>query len=373
MAKSHLQKQSLLQKALRHKKILTQQVLMYQRLMESMRNENSFEDILKLIITSVTQGLGFDRAGIFLTDPDRRIIERVMGIDRHGRFEGKGVEYPLYAQKDAHLFSDIVNGYSKGRFTNYLNRMVDKETWRTAIDRGVFSNAVVPITVGNNKTIGVLAVDNLFTQKRITKSHMQSLMDFATEAGLALDSFRLHEKIRDLTVKDGLTGVCNRRYFDNYFPKEIQRCRRYKRFLSLLYVDLDHFKKVNDLYGHPAGDEVLKFVADRLVKGLRNVDVVVRMGGDEFAVILPEVGREHAKSVAERLYQSIVSAPSPVEPMRLRGEKIAVTLGVACFSDFKTGHQELVRLADESLYQAKTAGRNRVGNLAGGGGAHAAS
>ncbi len=105
MAKSHLQKQSLLQKALLDKKVLTQEVLMYQRLMEVMRNENSFEDILQLIITSLTKGLGYDRAGIFLADWDRKVVERVMGIDRYGKFEGKGSEYsPDPGKNGARLF-----------------------------------------------------------------------------------------------------------------------------------------------------------------------------------------------------------------------------------------------------------------------------
>src|ERR1039458_5430331 len=298
MAPKPLQKQSLLKKVLREKKVLSQEVLMYQRLMEVMRNESSFEENLKVIITSVTRGLGFDRAGVFLVNRDRDVIERIIGIDRYGKFEGKGVEFPISQPRGRHLFSDIVNGFSKGRFTNQLRRKLTKEVFQKLIDPGVFCNAVVPITVGGNETIGALAVDNLFTQKRIKKADMLSLTNFATQAGLAIESFQLHEKIRNLTIKDGLTGVFNRRYFDNYLPREVLRCRRYKRFLSLLYVDLDHFKRINDLYGHLAGDAVLKHVAERLVKGLRNVDMVVRMGGDEFSVILPEVGPDGAKMVA---------------------------------------------------------------------------
>ena len=366
MAKSHLQKQSLLQKALRDKKVLTQEVLMYQRLMQVMRNENSFEDILKLIIHSVTKGLGYDRAGIFLANWDRKVVERVMGIDRFGKIEGKGSEYPLTPEKSGHSFSNIIYGFSKGFYTNNIRRNISKATWEKEwknTDPGVICNAIVPITVANNKVIGILAVDNLFSQHHLKKSDLFSLSNFATQAGLAIESFQMHEKIRDLTIKDGLTGVYNRRYFDNYLPREVQRCRRYKRFLSLLYVDLDHFKSINDVYGHPAGDVVLKHVADRLVQGLRNVDMVVRMGGDEFAVILPEVGPDGAKNVAERLFKSITESAAPFELLGLEGQRIGVSMGIACLSEAMSDYKELVRLADESLYQAKTDGRNRVGNL----------
>ncbi len=363
MALRPLQKQSLLKKALREKKVLSQEVLMYQRLMEVMRNENSFEDILKLLITSVTKGLGYDRAGIFLADRERGIGQRMIGIDRYGKFEGNCEDLPLSPVKGTHWFSDIVHGHTKASFTNNLRARIKKKDWEKNIDPGVFCNALAPIVIGNNEIIGVLAVDNLFTRRRLKKSDLLSLMNFATQAGLVIESFRLHEKIRNLTIKDGLTGVFNRRYFDNFLPREVLRCRRYKRFLSLLYVDLDHFKKVNDVYGHLAGDLVLKHVADHLVKGLRNVDMVVRMGGDEFAIILPEVGPDGAKMVADRLFKSIIESAVPVEAMRHRGEKISISMGMTCYSESISDYKELMKQADESLYRAKTSGRNRVGDL----------
>ncbi len=364
MAHRPPQKQSLLQKALLEKKVLTQEVLMYQRLMEVMREGHSFEDILKLLILSVTKGLGYDRAGIFMVDWDRRIGQRMIGIDRYGKFEGNCEDLPVSAVKGTHWLSDMVHGYTKPFFTNNLRRRVRKKDWERNIDPGVICNAVVPITVGSNQIIGVLAVDNLFTRRRLKKSDLDSLVSFATQAGLAVESFHLHEKIKDMTIKDGLTGIYNRRYFDNYLPREVLRCRRYKRFLSLLYIDLDNFKGINDLHGHPAGDLVLKHVAGRLVQGLRNVDIVARLGGDEFAVILPEVGPDGAKNVAERLFRSITEHPVPLEPLGIPGQKIGASLGIGCFSDSMSDYKELIKLADESLYQAKSAGRNRIGDLA---------
>src|SRR5258708_10887844 len=134
-----------------------------------------------------------------------------------------------------------------------------------------------------------------------------------------------------------MKAVCphayNRRYFDQYLPREVLRCRRYHHPLSLLYVDLDRFKEINDQYGHLTGDQVLKHVAERLVLGLRDVDVVVRLGGDEFAVVLPEVGPEGARIVAHRLFKSITEIPSPVEEMRRRDEKISVSMVLPCYPE----------------------------------------
>jgi diguanylate cyclase (GGDEF)-like protein len=363
MAKRHPQKQSLLQKALLDKKVLAQEVLMYQRLMQVMRDENTFEDILKIILASITKGLGFDRAGIFLANRNRRTIERVIGIDQHGNHEWTGQEFPLDSPKGTNDFSDIIHGRVRWKFTNNIRRKVSREIYEKYYAGAVTCAVQVPIKVDSDRIIGIIAADNLFTHRRLGKSELFSLLNFATQAGMAIESFRLHHQIRDLTVKDGLTGVYNRRYFDNYFPREVLRCRRYKRFLSLLYVDLDHFKSINDLYGHPAGDIVLKHVADRLTQGLRTVDMVVRMGGDEFAVILPEVGPDGAKNVAQRLFKSITESYAPLELLGLPGHKVSVSMGVACFSESMTDYKELVRKADESLYQAKAAGRNRIGDL----------
>ncbi len=321
MAPKAPRKQSLLKKALLQNKTLTQEVLMYQRLMQVLRDDHSFEDILKLLITSVTKGLGFDRAGIFLADWERGVGQRVIGIDRYGKWEGRSEDLPLSPVKGTHWFSDMVHGHTKATFTNHLVQRVKKEDFQKNIDPGVTSTAVVPIVVGSQQVIGVMAVDNLFTRRRLKKSDLASLMNFATQAGMAIESFRMHQQIRDLTIKDGLTGVFNRRYLDNYLPREVLRCRRYKRYLGLLYLDLDHFKRINDLYGHLEGDAVLKHVANRLVGSLRNVDMVVRMGGDEFAIILPEVGPDGARTVAQRLFQSVVDSPAPGEAMRRLGKR----------------------------------------------------
>lgn len=227
----------------------------------------------------------------------------------------------------------------------------------------VICNAVVPITVSNNEIIGVIAVDNLFTRRKLKKSDLKALINFATEAGLAIESFRLHEKIRSMSFKDGLTGTYNRRHFENYFPREVQRCGRYKRHLGLIYIDLDHFKSINDQFGHATGDLVLKTTAERMMNVLRNVDTVVRLGGDEFAVVLPEVDPEGIKYVAMRLFQCITRTPMPLEEMGHPDKNIGVSMGVACLANSSTDHHALIRLADQSLYEAKKAGRNRVGTL----------
>src|ERR1700722_11587415 len=201
MAHSHPRKQSLLQKALQEKKVLQHQVLMYQRLMEIMRDESSFEAILKALIHLITKGLGYDRAGIFLADRENNLVELMLGIDRFGHFEGgsKAYQYPLSPVQGTNWISDMVNGYTKAFFANNLSRVPVKKAQAKNAPPVVICNAVVPIIVSNNEIIGVIAVDNLFTRRRLKKSDLKALIDFATEAGLAIESFRLHEKVRNMS------------------------------------------------------------------------------------------------------------------------------------------------------------------------------
>lgn len=166
-----------------------------------------------------------------------------------------------------------------------------------------------------------------------------------------------HDEIYRLTTIDGLTQVYNRRYFEETLEREISRCRRYERSLSLVMLDLDFFKRVNDTYGHLAGDAVLKETA-MLVRGkTRREDVLARYGGEEFGLILPEIDMKGAAAMAEKA-RRLVEKHSFV----FDDEHIPVTLsaGVSTLERKKDDPAELIRRADEKLYDAKAGGRNKV-------------
>ncbi len=334
---------------------------MFNRIIEGMRNELSYIDLLKLTVTCVCKGLGYDRAGIFLVEPDGKSIARAIGVDAKGRFQvGHDITFPLSAKKNYSTFSDLVNGYRKHFYTSNLLKLYPDAK---EIDQGVTCNANVPICVGKKRIIGVLAVDNLFTQRQLTRDDIASLVNFATQAGMAIETIRLHEQVRQLTITDQMTRIYNRRYFERFLEDEIARARRYKRSCSLLYLDVDRFKQINDTYGHPTGDEVLKYIAMFLRADLRTIDVVARLGGDEFAVILPEIPSPGALVVANRLHHKMLEAHPPVEALVKARHKVTLSIGVATFPENADSPQTLIKRADDSLYKAKTAGRNRVGPL----------
>ncbi|MFZ5439148.1 MAG: diguanylate cyclase [Myxococcota bacterium] len=166
-----------------------------------------------------------------------------------------------------------------------------------------------------------------------------------------------HDEIYRMTTVDGLTQVFNRRYFEEAIDRELSRSRRYGRPLSLVLIDIDHFKKINDTYGHLAGDAVLKEVASTVRSRTRREDVLARYGGEEFALLLPEVDQKGAALLAEKVRKLVEK-----HTFAFDGEEIPVTLsaGVATVLKKSEDAQELIRRADEKLYEAKTSGRNQV-------------
>jgi two-component system, cell cycle response regulator len=166
-----------------------------------------------------------------------------------------------------------------------------------------------------------------------------------------------HEAIHDLAMRDGLTEVFNKRKFDKELEREFARAKRYERELSLILLDLDHFKAVNDTYGHIAGDFVLKELSTRISAVIRAEQIFARIGGEEFGVICPESGTQKAGLLAEKL-RDIVSR----EKLRASGSSISITcsFGVAAFSSKMTTAPDLFAVADKALYLSKRRGRNRV-------------
>jgi diguanylate cyclase (GGDEF)-like protein len=164
------------------------------------------------------------------------------------------------------------------------------------------------------------------------------------------------KEVEALAVTDPLTGLYNRRYLIRRLESEFARARRHLRSLSLIVMDLDGFKQVNDLHGHDAGDRVLIRVADRLRRSLREFDTVARYGGDEFVILLPETDATQARAAAERIRQSVIGEPVD------RNAAVGATFGVATFDPSRSGidQQELVRRADRALLAGKRAGKGRI-------------
>ncbi len=166
-----------------------------------------------------------------------------------------------------------------------------------------------------------------------------------------------HEEIYRLTTIDGLTQVYNKRYFVETLEREIGRAQRYRRDLSLIMFDIDHFKKVNDTFGHLAGDYVLKQLAAVIKSRIRREDILSRYGGEEFAIILPEIDNYNASQFAEKIRRLTEKAVFRFEDTEI---PVTISIGVASLAADITDPVEFVKLADQKLYEAKNNGRNCV-------------
>ena len=211
---------------------------------------------------------------------------------------------------------------------------------------------VVPLQDPGGNILGVLELINALDRGRVVPfdSQYESLVrSLAAQAAVALRNARLE----DLSFKDALTDVYNRRYFTIRIEEEFKRHSRFGEPLSLALADLDHFKEVNDRFGHRAGDEALRNVAQLLVKHSRSFSIVTRYGGDEFAIILVNTAKGGGVTYADRIRRVI-------EQHNFAHTPVTVSLGVASIPEDATNVDDLIVAADQALYDAKRTGRNRV-------------
>ena len=231
--------------------------------------------------------------------------------------------------------------------------------WReeAAVKRGWRTLLVAPL-VFERQTLGMIAV---FSEKAdaYSEDDIGLLGTLAAQAAIAIKHAQLYEEVRRLAITDALTGLHNRRFFDELLDLEIHRTKRYAANLSLVFVDLDNFKRYNDLYGHRAGDRVLEQLVEILRRVVRQSDVPCRWGGEEFAVLLPQTSKAEGLLLAERLRRAVAERPMLLDESG-RESQVTVTVGVATYPDDALSGAALVSAADAALLHGKAAGKNQV-------------
>jgi diguanylate cyclase (GGDEF)-like protein len=223
----------------------------------------------------------------------------------------------------------------------------------------------IPI-VAHGETIGLLHLEFDEKGKHVLEQDLSEALAerqrlgvvCAEQVSLAIANVRLRDQLRDQSIKDPLTGLFNRRYMLETCRREIGRARSSGQCVSLLSIDVDHFKRFNDNHGHDAGDVVLRAVGDCLLSKFREEDIPCRHGGEEFIVILPGLTADAARRRAEELRSAIESMTVRYADTNL--PRVTISIGVAAFPDSGSTVQEIVKSADEALYRSKAEGRNRV-------------
>ena len=226
--------------------------------------------------------------------------------------------------------------------TEFFRRLSIIKSFKTLIAIPLFAE---------NKISAVLYIED------IPKVHFENFMILAGQFSIQLQKVILYRKVQEMSITDSLTEVSTRRYFLERATEEIRRSMRHKSNLSFLMLDLDHFKERNDKFGHLVGDVVLKDVSSILKSSLREIDIIGRYGGEEFAIVLTGTGKNGAFQVAERIRENIEGAV-----FKAYDETVSITAstGISVFPDDGVNIEDLIESADKALYKAKESGRNKV-------------
>jgi len=298
-----------------------------------------------------------------------RLFKNTLKIDAYALMILSGSAEPLklisrygFSQSVSENLLDFVNTHLqeelKQRKSHLPLSAVSVSKTKALLDKLTGELYFFPLFGDVDQFVGCLTVFRK-QEKAFKNSELTILEKICYQLGKGIDKILTYEHTRELSITDELTQIFNRRYFNQRFEREMERAIRYNRPLTVIMADIDHFKNLNDTYGHFYGDEVLKTVASILDKNLRRADILARFGGEEFVILLPEIDKSHGHTVAEKLRHAIESYPfhkgSPKNKNR-----ITLSLGLAAYPEDALNGKQLLERADRALYLAKSGGRNRV-------------
>jgi diguanylate cyclase (GGDEF)-like protein len=311
-------------------------------------------EVYQAFATEVGRLVHYDRMALILRQNDADLEGRVLRLApdqpatgwHEGVFaieEGTGVGWVM-AQQRPHIEQDLAE--SK-QFTE------DESLLKV----GIRACLRLPLIVKGG-VIGCLCMDSI-TPHRYGNQELELMVPLSEQLAIAIEHGRLFQESNRLAMTDELTDLFNHRHFYSQLEQEFNRTLRYGHPLSLIMLDIDHFKQYNDLNGHLGGDEALHRIATLLVNSTRGVDIVARYGGDEFGIILPETDLQQALVHAERIRCAMECDALKVQRAS-GGERLTASLGVACFGPDMHQVEDLVRVADQALYRSKAAGGNQT-------------
>jgi diguanylate cyclase (GGDEF)-like protein len=318
------------------------------RISTAIRSTLELPSVLQTTVNEVGQALGAQSSALN--------VEGEHGQASLTKFyfrDGAGEED---AEEDGHaeMLSDIeaLGVRLRGRIKTYVH-----DGCSGAGESDAQPVAAVPV-IYHDRTMGVLMVTSDDPQRVWQETEVMLLRTVADQVAVAVNHARLFQQMQHQALTDGLTGCFNRRFFEIQLERDLHLATRMRQPVSLILLDIDHFKRVNDTHGHDAGDAALRILAGALREEVRGVDTAARYGGEEFAIILPQAGPEGALVVAERLRSRIERTEVPGVGC------ITASLGVATFPLDASSRELLVTSADRALFLAKRTGRNRVRSTA---------
>ncbi|MDG5814121.1 sensor domain-containing diguanylate cyclase [Chitinispirillales bacterium ANBcel5] len=312
------------------------------------------DDVFDILFEMVQRITNCSRTMIILLDEKKRkaVVHKVCGegdeIPENFEFPINAGLYSFAIQKNRVLNIPDMQAYKNDKFFRFFAGEPTPDNLNSLL--------LLPITDDEKRCTGLVSLES--KELNYFSAHIQKILATMVEnASVAFTRALLYECMEKLATTDGLTGLNNHRNFQEILTRELERSRRYGHTLSLLLMDIDHFKNFNDTYGHPVGDLVLKEIAACIRNSVRINDIPARYGGEEFAVIIPETPEKGSLSIAERIRQSIEEHVVVSENHRL---KVTISVGCAVFPFHGETQQQLIDNADKALYYSKENGRNRV-------------
>jgi two-component system, cell cycle response regulator len=298
--------------------------------------------VARTLLDSVIDTFGFPR-GLVLAGPEGQLpLLASIGLDEEtARRPGRPAGSAVVAEAHQTHATVLVSGLDDAA-----------DPWLSKLLPNAGNLVVVPLQAEGRPLGAIILEQSPSEGNRISRRVVSGLERSASYAALALRNAWLLEQVQRLAATDGLTKIANRRTFESTLEREVARATRSAEHLSLVMIDIDHFKRLNDEHGHQSGDEVLRNVAAALSCECRDFDTPARYGGEEFAIVLPGCGPEEALLIAERLRRAVAVAPGVVP--------ITASAGVATYPGHAGDADTLVRAADDALYESKRAGRNRT-------------
>ena len=321
------------------------------RLGVTMEQTTDPDAIANAIVGAVSSDFGIDSVALVAAASGEPVLVAGVGIRQSSQ--------PFRPAVDALVADTLLTGTTR----RIASPDVSTNPWLASIMPDARHVVLVPLHA-EGRTLGVLVFEyKAGTNSRIERRIVEMVEQFVAHGALALQNAWLLSRIGALAATDGLTGIANRRTFDFVLTREMQRANVSGAPMSLLLVDIDHFKRHNDEHGHQMGDRTLRAVAQTLAKNGRQNDVAARYGGEEFAVILPGADSAAALEKADRLRLLVAALPDPA---------VTISVGLATYPFHGMSSADLIKAADGALYESKHEGRNRVtvANLYGAIGAH---
>lgn len=311
----------------------------------------NLETLLEQILNAARSAIpGAENGWLHMVEPDTGKLKMRAAIEEDEHIRRiripRGKSYPILAaeQRKPLLIRDTMT--EKGHLAGKKNG-VDMSSYRSAI--------IAPMIL-DDEVIGVMSLSSSVPDT-FTEDDLRLLTSFSVTASAAIRNAVLHAEVQRLAITDSLTNGFNRRAFMEIGEREMDRYRRFNRPLAAIMLDIDDFKNINDRYGHAAGDKVLHEVAERISRCIRDIDVLARFGGDEFAILLPDSDWRNIPDISDRIIRCVVE-----EPVNIPGESIQVTisLGAARVTPETSSLDDLLAAADQAMYAAKQKGKNRV-------------